>query len=767
MTDNGPSPVNPQIPSAQNSLPAVAQENTNPMGSPLPSGNWMETNDSGEGFNFAAFLHSLRRRWLLGIGLGIGASAVVMVMLWLLLPVRYEAFVTLRVRRNPDEILRQKSVRHPMDFEIEKQTQAALLKSPFVINAALREPGISQMPLVRDESWPWLFGERQNPVAWLEKELKVEYAEGSEILRLSMHDEPGDQLKKLLNSITEAYMEEVVNAEAADRVVKLSKLRDRYRELMKNMNDSLKKISELAKTYGSTESESVKLRIDLGLKQLAALDRERMSVDQQYWDAYDMMMLQQQRINSTMTYDPQPYEVEDVLTSHYPEYAMLKTQKIELENAMKLRGGGRGTGAMQPQLVAIQQQLDNFKYQKKDEVAQRIRSMTGNDSRVLQEDLQILQTKVRSLQARRNKIYQDYKTVSDQLAQMGQYNHELDSEKLSIKAQEEFVSDVKKEMETLELEVASRPQIRVLQEAIIPDASNFIMRNMQLIAAGMMTMFVTILGVAFWDMQSKRVNNSQEITDSGELRVIGSLPLLNTRRAAGLLPVSEITKRRIELGLSRSIDSIRTSIRFAKSSKPYQTIMITSALAQEGKTTVASQLAASFARTGTRTLLIDADVRNPQQHVVLGMPFQKGLCDLLRSEGTIDELVQPTPAEKLWLLSAGNRDANTDQLLGSALSPIIDELKTKFDLIVIDTGPVLTCADAMLVGQLVDTTLLSIMRDVSRSPKVTDACERLRSVGVQIYGGVMNGDVMDIRASDLELDNHVSDDPQLEQQPVA
>merc|ERR1711907_166481 len=102
-------------------------------------------------------------------------------------------------------------------------------------------------------------------------------------------------------------------------------------------------------------------------------------------------------------------------------------------------------------------------------------------------------------------------------------------------------------------------------------------------------------------------------------------------------------------------------------------------------------------------------------------------------------LVQPTPAENLWLLSAGNRDANTDQMLGTALSPIIDELKTKFDLIVIDTGPVLTCADAMLVGQLVDTTLLSIMRDVSRSPKVADACERLRSVGVQISGGVMNG----------------------------
>ena len=217
------------------------------------------------------------------------------------------------------------------------------------------------------------------------------------------------------------------------------------------------------------------------------------------------------------------------------------------------------------------------------------------------------------------------------------------------------------------------------------------MRYMQMIAAWLLTLFATVLGLAFWDMQSKRVNNTLEVVESGDVRVIGTLPRLHGRRAGGLLPPSETSKRLIEVSLTHSIDSIRTALLYAKSKRPYEIVMVTSALGQEGKTTVASQLAVSFARSGRRTLLVDGDLRNPQQHVVLGMPFQQGLCELLRGDATLDEVIQPTPAEGLWSLSAGYRDGNTDQLLASAvLGRLCAELRQRFDLVVIDTGPVLT-----------------------------------------------------------------------------
>jgi capsular exopolysaccharide synthesis family protein len=193
--------------------------------------------------------------------------------------------------------------------------------------------------------------------------------------------------------------------------------------------------------------------------------------------------------------------------------------------------------------------------------------------------------------------------------------------------------------------------------------------------------------------------------------------------------------------------------------------MVSSALGQEGKTTVASQLAVSFARSGRRTLLVDGDIRNPQQHVVLGMPMGQGLCDLLRSDVTLDDVVKPTPAEGLWFLGAGYRDLATDQYMASAvMSKLFAELRDRFDLIVLDTGPVLTSPDAMLLGQHADATVISLRRDVSRLPKVLEACDRLRSVGVHIAGAVLNGASADVRESELSLPepSGSSKDPQLE-----
>ncbi len=765
MSENDSRPIEPQLPGQ---VPAVTPDRGGAIGTPLPAAPWVDTTESKEGFNLTGFLHSLRRRWLAGLGFGLIAAAVVGIILYMLVPIKFEAFVTIRVRRNPDEILRDaysKRTVHPQDFEIEKQTQAALLKSPFVIHAALREPGISQLPLVRDNRW---FGKRKNEVAWLERELKVEYAEGSEILRMSMTEERPEELKKLLNAVTDAFMVEIVQAEAADRMVKLQKLRDSYREEMKDINRRLKKVSELAKTFGSTRSESVKLQLDMGFRQLAALDRERMGIDNQFFEAYDIMTLQQHRINAAASYEPRDFEIEDVLQSQYPEYAMMKTQLIEMENMMKLRGGGRAGGGMQAQVSALRSNMDEFKYQRRNEVIERLRRMSDNDDQRHQEDLTMMQTRLRNIQQRRAKVYQDYKVVSDRLASMGQYSAELEAEQMAIRSQEEFLGEVKREMEKLELEVASRPQIRVLQRALIPNeygSSIKILKYMQVIAASMMTMFITMLGVALWDMQGMRVNTSKEVADSGDVRVVGSLPTLNGRRAGGLLPMTETSKRLIEVGLTRSIDSIRAALQFTNASRPYNLVMITSALGQEGKTTVASQLAVSFARAGRRTLLIDADFRNPQQHTVLGMQFQRGLCDLLRSDATLDDVVQPSPAEGLWLMCAGHRDANTDQALSSSMmNTIFSELRSQFDIVIIDAGPVLTCPDAMLIGQHVDTTVLSIRRDSSRIPKVNEACNRLRTVGIHIAGSVLNGVAMDVRESELQLTNAPSgNDPQLEQ----
>ena len=169
-------------------------------------------------------------------------------------------------------------------------------------------------------------------------------------------------------------------------------------------------------------------------------------------------------------------------------------------------------------------------------------------------------------------------------------------------------------------------------------------------------------------------------------------------------------------------------------------ILVTSAVEHEGKTTFAAQLAASLARSGKRTLLLDGDLRHPNAHLALGLDLRAGLPELLRGEISPDEAVQPTAIDGLFAITGGVCDyAAITALSRPETAALLKSLRDSFDHVVIDAGPVLAFADVLLLGQLSDLAIVATMRDVSRMPQVTSAVDRLRSVGIRVLGTVVNG----------------------------
>jgi len=175
-------------------------------------------------------------------------------------------------------------------------------------------------------------------------------------------------------------------------------------------------------------------------------------------------------------------------------------------------------------------------------------------------------------------------------------------------------------------------------------------------------------------------------------------------------------------------------------SKKRQLVLVASAETGEGRTTVASQLAASLARAGRRTLLVDGDVRRPNLHTLFNQPLEDGLCEVLRTEAEVTDVVRPTQAEGLWLMTAGYCDADAVKALATdQVQPIFDKLRADYDFIIIDGAPVLGVADSLLFGQHCDGVILSVLRDRSCVTNIHRASERLRSVGVRMIGAVVNG----------------------------
>jgi capsular exopolysaccharide synthesis family protein len=171
-------------------------------------------------------------------------------------------------------------------------------------------------------------------------------------------------------------------------------------------------------------------------------------------------------------------------------------------------------------------------------------------------------------------------------------------------------------------------------------------------------------------------------------------------------------------------------------------VLITSAIGGEGKTTLAAQLAARCGNAGMSTLLIDADLRRAALCPLLDVPEGPGLSDVLKEEATttVEEVVIPVQGGTFFLLPAGTPIQDTNRIFQNRnLSLLIAQLRQLYDLIIIDSPPVLPVPDALILGRWADGAILAARYDISRFPLVERARHQLANAGIAIMGTVING----------------------------
>jgi capsular exopolysaccharide synthesis family protein len=174
-------------------------------------------------------------------------------------------------------------------------------------------------------------------------------------------------------------------------------------------------------------------------------------------------------------------------------------------------------------------------------------------------------------------------------------------------------------------------------------------------------------------------------------------------------------------------------------SRKMRVLIVTSAISGEGKTTLAGHLAISLTRAGFRTLLIDGDMQAPSAHTLFDLSVSPGLSELLRGEVDVHRAVKSSPIPGLSILPAGNWTLATRQnLVGKRWGLLKRELESQFDFVVIDTSPLLLVTDTMLLAREADGVILSVLVGVSQVPSVTQTVHRLRAVGAELVGVVVN-----------------------------
>lgn len=186
--------------------------------------------------------------------------------------------------------------------------------------------------------------------------------------------------------------------------------------------------------------------------------------------------------------------------------------------------------------------------------------------------------------------------------------------------------------------------------------------------------------------------------------------------------------------------TLRTNLQFKSLDNPVRTILITSSAADEGKSTVAANLAVCLAQTGAAVVAVDCDLRNPSLHELFGLPNERGLTSLmLTPDLTVRDVLQRSEAGGLDVLTSGPLPPDPQELLGSQrMEAIVRELRDKADYVVFDTPPVLSVADAAVLAMRVDGTMLVLRAGSARRDAAKRAKRQLEELSARFLGVVLN-----------------------------
>ena len=199
------------------------------------------------------------------------------------------------------------------------------------------------------------------------------------------------------------------------------------------------------------------------------------------------------------------------------------------------------------------------------------------------------------------------------------------------------------------------------------------------------------------------------------------------------------TARDVPSFVAEAYRTLRTNLLLAHGGPPIRTLVVTSAAPGEGKTITAANLAVTLAREGKQVLLVDGDLRRARVHRLFGVSQSPGLTDFLMGDGSAQVLVMPTAVPGLFVLPHGRPHPNPASLLTSeTLRRLLDPMAAHFDVIVVDTPPVLAAADSLIVAAMADAVVFVVRAGRTDRDVATEALSQLAAVGAQVIGAVLN-----------------------------
>lgn len=702
----------------------VTTVGVSPKISGRPAGIAPRTNSTGRELTAMAILTALRRRWVPALVLAIPAGLLAFAIVWETVPAKYESSAILKIQQYEQIVVFEKSTQRSTEFLTYRDTQKGFIKSRSVLTAALRVPKVVACRTMSTVG---------HPVEWLMKELNVNEQISPEFLKISLQGEYPEDLALIVNAVKESYLKEVVYNERNKRIENLRKAEESHRDVDKRVRAALQEIERLATNLGTIDPKNLLLDQGRIQQKISDLDKELRELDG-------------------------AIHAEEALQAQGLSGGALGTDP----GLLTIRGGSARSGTsagsgdtLDPsqQLFLLHQKIVQFESNTRNpnhpdllawrEQAKLLRNMMGGgiapgaDGTVTPAPF----SRVAYLKKLRDAVAAEISTQEKLYHENNLQRIELERKQREIDPDVKMRESLAQQIREQEVELNAPDRISSVQEANVPEEREIKKKTQLSTLAGLGVLGCIVCGFTLFEWFSYRIGAATDISNEVGLRLIGTIPSPNRGGLLGLgIFAGKVDYDEWNRAVTESMDVVRTFLmRHIDPARP-ASILIVGASANEGKTTISCQLAASLARTGKRVAIIDFDLRRPSAHLMVGGKQGPGICELLRGDATMDDIRQQTQAPGLTFIGAGKVDQRVLQVLSiDGGRGLIQQLKSRFDFVVFDTSPLLFVAEPSMLAQNADIVLLATRKDYSRVQYVTQARDSLHSLQIPLLGAIMVG----------------------------
>ncbi|GAP96999.1 GumC family protein [Leptolyngbya sp. NIES-2104] len=595
----------------------------------------------------------------------------------------------------------------------------------------------------------------------LARSIKVKDVSGTDVLEITYEDQNAAKAAAVINQVMKEYLASNLQDNRSEAIAAREFIAEQLPKTEANVRQAESALRRFKEDSGVADikGEEDRLTETVGEieKQIAATNTELAETDTRYGT-----------LSGTLNMSPER-AIDINALSQDSKVQQLSKQLQETETQLELERT-RFTGK-HPAIANLEQRVSTLQGLLQERITQTVGDGSVSESELAPGDIrqglmkdfvnaEVQRLSLSSRLASLTNTRDAYRNRVRQVPRLEQSQREL--QRRLEAAQSTYESLLKKLQEVELTEKQNVGTARIIEQAAVPDAPARSTANLIIMMGAVIATLISLAAITFLELRDKSIKTLKEARDLFGYTWLGTIPYFGKpvpNRSNKLewsipeLPVRDAPRSTV----SASYRMLQANLKFLSLDEKLKSIVITSSVPREGKSTVAANLAATMATLGRRTLLIDADLHHPSQHHIWHLTNVSGLSHLIVEQNRGRDSIVPV-MDNLDVLTCGVIPPNPLALLDSKrMASLIESFEQQYDFVIVDAPPLIVAAEALTLGKIADGVLLVARPGVVDHASAVTAKELLEQSSQNVLGMVINGAISEneVQKSYYDHDDYI------------